>query len=275
MRASRVMLTLVVSGLVVPCSTAVAQPLVSTFDSSAEGWTVETRQNPAQSFALSGVFTPDYLASGGLPGGRIREVDPDNQWSFFRAPTSWGGNRSEFYGKQLRYTTRTNVNNYPDGRLVVMISASGQIVSHDAGVPNINEWTTRTVNLAEGDWYIGANGMGTLATQSQILAVMSELATLYIGLEFGGDTAEEAVDLDTVSFGTCIGDIADDFGTLSPDGQVSFGDFLALLGLVGPCPGAPGCTGDIADDFGTLNDGDGQVSFGDFLALLGLVGACP
>ncbi len=83
-----------------------------------------------------------------------------------------------------------------------------------------------------------------------------------------------------VSEGLCVGDIADDFGTLpplgGPDGQVGFGDFLALLGLVGPCPGggAPGCAGDIADDFGTLNGGDGMVSFGDFLALLGLVGPC-
>ncbi len=73
----------------------------------------------------------------------------------------------------------------------------------------------------------------------------------------------------------CPGDIADDFGSLGSDGMVSFGDFLALLGLVGPCPGmSPGCTGDIADDFGTLNGGDGMVSFGDFLALLGLVGPC-
>jgi hypothetical protein len=72
----------------------------------------------------------------------------------------------------------------------------------------------------------------------------------------------------------CVGDIADDFGTLGSDDQVSFGDFLALLGLIGPCPGGnPGCTGDIADDFGTLG-GDGQVSFGDFLALLGLIGPC-
>ncbi len=74
----------------------------------------------------------------------------------------------------------------------------------------------------------------------------------------------------------CPGDIADDFGTLGADGLVSFGDFLALLGLIGPCPGGtPGCVGDIADDFGTLNGGDGMVSFGDFLALLGLIGPCP
>ncbi len=72
----------------------------------------------------------------------------------------------------------------------------------------------------------------------------------------------------------CPGDIADDFGTLGGDGMISFGDFLALLGLIGPCPGGmPGCTGDIADDFGTLG-GDGMISFGDFLALLGLIGPC-
>ncbi len=73
----------------------------------------------------------------------------------------------------------------------------------------------------------------------------------------------------------CPGDIADDFGNPGGDGMVSFGDFLALLGLIGPCPGGtPGCVGDIADDFGNPG-GDGMVSFGDFLALLGLIGPCP
>ncbi len=39
------------------------------------------------------------------------------------------------------------------------------------------------------------------------------------------------------SFSTrCLGDIADDFGTPGNDGMISFGDFLALLGLIGPCP---------------------------------------
>ncbi len=81
--------------------------------------------------------------------------------------------------------------------------------------------------------------------------------------------------VDCTNPGACTGDIADDFGTLGSDGMVSFGDFLAMLGLIGPCPGGtPGCTGDIADDFGTLGS-DGMVSFGDFLAMLGLIGPCP
>lgn len=82
----------------------------------------------------------------------------------------------------------------------------------------------------------------------------------------------------------CLGDIADDFGFTTadgggPDGVVDFGDFVALLGLIGPCDGGvPGCLGDIADDFGfTAADGagpDGMVDFGDFVALLGLIGPC-
>jgi len=84
---------------------------------------------------------------------------------------------------------------------------------------------------------------------------------------------------------SCLGDIADDFGFTvdeggGPDGVVDFGDFVALLGLIGPCDGGtPGCLGDIADDFGfTVNEGggpDGVVDFGDFVALLGLIGPCP
>ncbi len=121
--------------------------------------------------------------------------------------------------------------------------------------------------------------------------------TVDIGSEFGnsstfrfrfvatdadpGDVLECGVDAIVVTSlscedaGSCVGDIADDFGNIGADGMVSFGDFLALLGLIGPCPGGtPGCTGDIADDFGNLG-GDGMVSFGDFLALLGLIGPCP
>lgn len=75
---------------------------------------------------------------------------------------------------------------------------------------------------------------------------------------------------------TCVGDLADEFGAPNPDGVVGFGDFLALLGLVGPCTGGiPGCEGDLAGGTGTVNGGDGMVDFGDFLALLGLVGECP
>ncbi len=36
--------------------------------------------------------------------------------------------------------------------------------------------------------------------------------------------------------GSCPGDVADDFGFAGGDGQVSFGDFLFALNILGPCP---------------------------------------
>ncbi len=124
---------------------------------------------------------------------------------------------------------------------------------------NLNRWELKTFNVAD------------------VLEPTAEMRVRFIASDFGGGSIVEAgVDDLRVEVRACtsrLGDIADDFGTLGGDGMVSFGDFLALLGLIGPCPGGvPGCTGDIADDFGTLNGGDGMVSFGDFLALLGLIG---
>ncbi len=55
-------------------------------------------------------------------------------------------------------------------------------------------------------------------------------------------------------------------------GTPAIGSNSHTLGISGW--GTPGCTGEIADDFGNLG-GDGMVSFGDFLALLGLIGPCP
>jgi len=94
------------------------------------------------------------------------------------------------------------------------------------------------------------------------------------GDDDNGDRSGSAYVFDVTTL-PCPGDIANELGELNPDGTVSFGDFMAMLALVGPCPGGtPGCDGDIADDFGTLG-ADGMVGFGDFLALLGLVGPCP
>ncbi len=123
----------------------------------------------------------------------------------------------------------------------------------------------------------GGRIAGTANDQLVILSVEpGDAANYSVRVTNDCDMTDSVAASLTVNEVSCLGDIADDFGTLnSVDGMVSFGDFLALLGLIGPCPGAtPGCTGDIADDFGTLG-ADGMVSFGDFLALLGLIGPCP
>jgi len=136
--------------------------------------------------------------------------------------------------------------------------------------------TARTYTTAFGSWRADELVEGTDFAASSAVRLRvsaSDLGTQNV-VEAGIDNIAVTSVICT-NPGSCPGDIADDFGTLGADGMVGFGDFLALLGLVGPCPGmTPGCSGDIADDFGTLG-ADGIVSFGDFLALLGLVGPCP
>lgn len=209
-------------GICVLTSGAIAQPLGSSFDSSSEGWTVETHANPAGTFAFIQVFAPDYFPAGGAPNGCISEVDPDNNWSFFRAPASWSGDRSVFSGGWLRYSTRTNVNNFPDGRLVILVGDNGEHISCDLGVPDINTWTHRQIRLNAGSWYAGTDAAGTQATQAQIDNVLADLEALFIGLEFGSDLAEEVVALDNVSLSDCTADF-------TGEGALDIFDVFAFL----------------------------------------------
>jgi len=188
-----------------------------------------------------------------------------------------------------------------DGGSTILVSPAFDFT--DGGTVDFSYWMQDSVNpIGPEDGFtfeISLNNGGSWTVARDFTTAGSwRSESIDIGAEFGtssqfrfrfvatdndpGDVLECGVDAIVVTsitcedVGSCPGDIADDFGTLGSDGMVSFGDFLALLGLVGPCPGGtPGCDGDIADDFGTLNGGDGMVSFGDFLALLGLVGPCP
>jgi hypothetical protein len=200
----------------------VAQPMVSNFDSSIEGWTVETHSNPSGSFALMNAYIPDFNSIGGAPGGYISEADPDNQWSFFRAPPTWSGDRSQYSAGWLHYATRTNSNSFPDGKLVILVGNEGQEISADLGVPELNTWTNRHVRLQEGSWYLSTDATGSLATQAQIDAILTSFETLFIGLEFGSEKLEELVDLDSVSLSDCLAD-------LTGDGNLNFFDISAFL----------------------------------------------
>lgn len=221
MYPSRIQIFHIAALSLISCA-ATAQPLVSNFDSSIEGWTVETHGDPAGSFLLMNTYTPDFNSFGGASGGYISEVDPDNQWSFFRAPSAWSGDRSQFSQGWLHYATRTDSDSFPDGRLVILVGNGGQHLSADLGIPELNTWTNRHIRLLEGSWHLGTNASGAIATQSQIDGVLGSLDALFIGLEFGSDKLEEFVGLDSVSLSDCIAD-------LNGDGLYDFFDISAFL----------------------------------------------
>ncbi len=196
-------------------------------------------------------------------------------------PFSTSGVTSD--GSVYAYRTPENGAGQLTGNLEVLrLDATGNIINQSALLP------TSTV-APSPRMAIGADDTIYLSTGELLVSLNADLTENWriddwvdIGspsLGQDGVLVVSSGNTDLRAFQTsmpaCPGDIADDFGTLGADGMVSFGDFLALLGLVGPCPGGtPGCDGDIADDLGTIG-ADGMVSFGDFLALLGLVGPCP
>ena len=236
---------------------AAAQPLVSSFDSSTEGWTVETHSDPSGSFTLMNTYAPDFNSFGGAPGGYISEVDPDNQWSFFRAPLAWSGDRSQYAGGWLHYATRTDSDSFPDGRLVILVGENGEHISTDLGIPELNVWTNRHIRLLEGSWRLGTDASGTLATQAEIDAILTDLDSLFIGLEFGSEKLEEFVGLDSVSLSDCIADF-------TGEGVLNFFDVAAFLQAFS-----------MGDPLADLTD-DGIYNFFDVSAfLIAFSAGCP
>jgi hypothetical protein len=204
-----------------------------------------------------------FTTAGGVTVNRIAKWD-GNEWSALAGPTGIGVSSSVYALTVI-----------DDGSGPALYAGGFFTTAGGVTVNRIVKWDDAQWSALEGP-----NGIGVNNTVYSIEVFDDGSGpAIYAGGDFftAGGTgsvgiAKWAGCSDTTP--ECPGDIADDFGTLGSDEQVSFGDFLALLGLIGPCPGGtPGCTGDIADDFGTLG-GDGQVSFGDFLALLGLIGPC-
>jgi len=166
---------------------------------------------------------------------------------------------------------------------VVNATVSHSIIQGGFAGTNVLNVNPQLADPNNGDYALSA-GSPAIDAGSNALA-----AGLTLDLAGNARISNGVVDMGAFEFqdgpAECLGDIADDFGFTvndggGPDGVVDFGDFVALLGLIGPCPGGtPGCLGDIADDFGfTAPDGggpDGVVDFGDFVALLGLIGPCP
>jgi hypothetical protein len=161
----------------------------SDFSVNSDGWTLAGDSTTA---------TPAYLSTGGNPGGFIRGFDEvvGGVW-FWRAPTKFLGDDSAAYGFSLTYDLRMRgsgpISVYSD----IILDGAGISLHYDTSpVPSDIPWTSYSVLLSEtAGWKVGSLS-GTLATQTQVLAVLSDLTGLRIRGEFisGADNG----DLDNV-----------------------------------------------------------------------------
>jgi hypothetical protein len=156
----------------------------STFESGDEGWLI-------LGDAEGGRGDPDYVGTGGNPGGHV-SADDDAQggvW-YFQAPAKFHGNFSGAYGMTLTFDLRQSSLNDQFNREDVTLTGGGIKIVFDTASNPGTSWTSYTVPLDEsGAWTVGTLS-GAAVTQADIQTVLSDLTDLTIRGEFvdGVDT---------------------------------------------------------------------------------------
>lgn len=173
---------------------ALAAPLAhsasSRFDAGTEGWT-----------AIGDFAAPlSWSATGGNPGGHV--FIPDQVIggvTYFVAPSAFLGDQSAAFGTLLRFDLRQDfpgAANPFDERDVVLTGGGLTLVYDTSPNPPNGGWASYAVPLSAGGWRVGTLS-GALATDGQMVSVLSGLTQLLIRAEFqtGSDTGR----LDNVS----------------------------------------------------------------------------
>ncbi len=184
---------------------AAAATLSSDFSLGNDGWSVSTFGDNGQpdftTIVRSGV-TPDFVATGGDPGGFIRVQDPDEGWTYFIAPGKYTGDQSDKLGGTLSFSLQHNLNG---GTLIgnpphVVLKSGSRILVADAGGPPASTpaWTPYSVSLTAGNWRVGTL-IGALATDADLQLTLSELGGLLLVGEFVTPVVESN-GLDSVNF---------------------------------------------------------------------------
>ena len=152
-------------------------PITSTFDSGADGWTGVTSLTASPSWSISSSgHAPAFSSTDGQPAGSIRLTDPNNDWTYFRAPSKFLGDLTPYAGGTLSWDSRTVVfgGGIADEAEVVLMGA-GLVLVHQSTATLSSEWTSFSVALAAGPWRVAHTFTGPLATAEQVAAVFGNL----------------------------------------------------------------------------------------------------
>jgi hypothetical protein len=157
----------------------------STFDASAEDWTVVYYPDNGPFAAPVQTNSAGWINAGGNPGGYISHQDLTSDTFYFQAPSSWGGNRLAAYGLALSFDVMPmNGVDYDNGADVILSGAGIQLVRDAGAQPISGQWNSYSVVLSEDPgWRVGTTA-GPPATAAQFQAVLSDLQSLDIRGEF-------------------------------------------------------------------------------------------
>ncbi len=159
----------------------------STFDTDADGWTVE-----------GGGDGPSYKGQGGDPGGYISAQDTEDgpdDW-FWRAPQKFLGDRSAAYGGVLVFALTQNdtTEAYTGTNDIILVGADVKL-TYNTDNPGIG-WTEYTIPLHESAGWKKDNGEAP--TQAEMRRVLSSLTALKIRGEYR--SGEDIGSLDSIFF---------------------------------------------------------------------------
>ena len=157
---------------------AFAGTIVSTFDTSFEGWAV-AGDGPATSVT--------YLSSGGNPGGAIQRVDTSLlAYMHFQAPAKFLGDLSAYYDGTLSYDLIQTV---PDTDTAwyyrELLQGGGLLILHTVGLPpETANWRHFSVPLnAAAGWIVVPtieDYTGTPVTDAVFQSLLANVTALYI-----------------------------------------------------------------------------------------------
>lgn len=166
------------------------------------------------------------------------------------------GNRAGILGSSISFDVCFR---YADTSTYAAIGVHGGALTlyQSKPSPALDQWLRWEFPLVPGAWRVGSIS-GAVATEAQILSVLSDLKGVYIHTEWR--TGPDDTSVDNVAIGpTCAGD-------LNGDGVVSGADLAILLSAWGECPPKEFCLADL--------NFDGEVNGADLTILLSAWGPC-
>ncbi len=248
----------VTAGAVLWAAPAAPGQILSTFDTSNDGWKV-VGLNPIQHAASpTGFIEAPFDATDGRPPGSIRIDDPFF-WTFVAAPAQYLGDFSSAYGGTVEFDMLVRSRDVSGLYPVIALVGARITLYYSVDVSEIatGEWTEWSVELAPGPWVVDHYETGPAATEAEIREVLADVAGLYIDTEYR--TGPDDTSLDNILLGG-----TDCYADCNRSGDLDFFDFLCFQNAFAAGDPAAEC------------DASGVLDFFDFLCFQNAFAAgCP
>jgi hypothetical protein len=236
--------------------TPMSLPIVSTFDTDADGWTV---YGDAQGSSV----LPTYQATGGNPGGHISATDDvaGGVW-YWKASPKFSGNAVLAYGSALSFDLKqSGLNDQFNATDVVLVGGGFTLVYDTPDNPGLT-WTRYLVPLTAGEGWKKDTLTGTVATTEDMQTTLAYLEEIRIRGEFigGPDTGG----LDNVVLGGTL----NLYGDADGNGRVDRDDVRAALAAAAGLRADANVTlGDVDPSLPGSTLGNGRLSIEDAIRI--------